>query len=383
MKRFSFVLLTLCLLLVCVFPVGAYEWHGQSFLGDYYGNSLAADMPSLYSASISVSSSDVAPVSDIPLVVDGLKLGDMTSFSVGQYFTPFVGGYSSYVSGFPFVSTMSTSFSLVSSSSDSLSFSTPCSGSSSGNTSPYWAGLVGSSVGYGPALSSVEPYSMTLVFDFQTPVTAFELDGVLSGSARLVSSDGSISVTVPLQCCSVLVNSASVYEIKTGSEDGRLDFNHFIYDSPDGGSFSSFSLQCAFGYKSAALSENYFSGTMFVDFNGDNFGVPSVEGGGGGVVNLDKFNEDNQGAQDSMGAYDEIENQWSENMTASWDSLNISDFSFDNGLVSAFALFTGIFNDIWTIFGFFSIFFIFPLLLGLVLTIIGRLSRTGGKGGGG
>ena len=69
-------------------------------------------------------------------------------------------------------------------------------------------------------------------------------------------------------------------------------------------------------------------------------------------------------------------------MTSNWDALKLDEFSFDAGLISGFALLSGIFNDIWRAFGLFNVVWIAPLMLGISMLVIGRISRDGGKGKG-
>lgn len=101
---------------------------------------------------------------------------------------------------------------------------------------------------------------------------------------------------------------------------------------------------------------------------------------------LDGFNDQ---AQDSINEHESIESQWTGSMTENFNSLDLEDFTFPNGLISAFALITGIFNDLWNAMGEYKILFVFPLCLGIVLLLIGRISkfdfsdRSGGSGGSG
>ncbi len=97
----------------------------------------------------------------------------------------------------------------------------------------------------------------------------------------------------------------------------------------------------------------------------------------------------NDQAQDSINQHEQYESQWTGSMTENFNSLDLEDFTFPNGLISAFALITGIFNDLWNALGEYKILFVFPLCLGIVLLLIGRISkfdfsdRSGGSGGSG
>lgn len=88
---------------------------------------------------------------------------------------------------------------------------------------------------------------------------------------------------------------------------------------------------------------------------------------------LDGFNDQ---TQDFINDHNAIESEWTGSMTDNFNSLNLSNFSYPSGLVSAFALLSGIFNDLWNGMGEYKIVYVLPLTLGVVLVIIGKMSRT-------
>lgn len=83
-------------------------------------------------------------------------------------------------------------------------------------------------------------------------------------------------------------------------------------------------------------------------------------------------------AQDNINDLDGIESEWTGSMTSNFDALDLGNFSFPSGLVSGFALITGIFQDLWNSMGEYKILFVFPLTLGVVLLLIGRISKFSG-----
>lgn len=91
---------------------------------------------------------------------------------------------------------------------------------------------------------------------------------------------------------------------------------------------------------------------------------------------LDGFNDQ---AQDAINEHESIESQWTGSMTENFNKLDISSFTFPSGLVSGFSLITGIFQDIWNAIGEYRIVYVFPLTLGIVLLLIGRISRFAGR----
>lgn len=94
---------------------------------------------------------------------------------------------------------------------------------------------------------------------------------------------------------------------------------------------------------------------------------------------LDEFGSlgvHNDRAQNDINNHNALESEWTGSMTANFDALNLSDFEYPSGLVSAFALISGIFNDLWNGMGEYRIVYVLPLTLGVVLVIVGKLSRT-------
>lgn len=83
-------------------------------------------------------------------------------------------------------------------------------------------------------------------------------------------------------------------------------------------------------------------------------------------------------AQDNINDLDGIESEWTGSMTSNFDALDLGNFSFPSGLISGFALITGIFQDLWNSMGEYKILFVFPLTLGVVLLLIGRISKFSG-----
>lgn len=93
---------------------------------------------------------------------------------------------------------------------------------------------------------------------------------------------------------------------------------------------------------------------------------------------IDGFNDE---AQNNINEHEALESQWTGSMTSNFNALNLDDFTIPDGLVSGFALISGIFNDLWNGMGEFKIVYVFPLTLGVVLLLIGRISKfSGGHG---
>lgn len=71
------------------------------------------------------------------------------------------------------------------------------------------------------------------------------------------------------------------------------------------------------------------------------------------------------------------EEYYQTSMQGSYDSLDLENFSF-GGIAGALELVGTVFSDIWSAWGEYTILFTYPLILGIALLVIGRLSRHGG-----
>ena len=80
-------------------------------------------------------------------------------------------------------------------------------------------------------------------------------------------------------------------------------------------------------------------------------------------------------AQDSINQHDQIEADWVGQMDQNFNSLDLDTASYPSGLVSGFQLLSGIFMDIWNGLGDLHLIFTIPLTLGIVLVLIGRISK--------
>lgn len=88
---------------------------------------------------------------------------------------------------------------------------------------------------------------------------------------------------------------------------------------------------------------------------------------------------ENDKVQGDLDIHHSIESLWTGSMTENFNALDLSAFTFPGGLVAAFALITGIFNDLWNGMGDYKILYVFPLTLGVVLLLIGRISKFSGR----
>lgn len=199
--------------------------------------------------------------------------------------------------------------------------------------------------------------------------SAFELSGCLSVRAGLVSGSNGNFLSMPYQLSiTVVVNGADVRSFYSNSS-GTVDFGNsiFSFSSP----VQSIGLKISWPWQSYKTPTPWAIQVTFVR--------PSVLFGlsvltGDSV--LDGFNDQ---AQSDLNDYNSIESEWGGSMVDNFNALNMGDFSFDSSILSGLALVSGIFSDIWSAFGQYSVVFSFPLLLAIALVLVGRLGRSASR----
>lgn len=74
------------------------------------------------------------------------------------------------------------------------------------------------------------------------------------------------------------------------------------------------------------------------------------------------------------------EQYWADKNTETFNALDMGNFSFGDGVVGALPTVGNLFKGLWDSFGDVTLIYTFPLMLGVALVIVGRISRTSGKG---
>lgn len=74
------------------------------------------------------------------------------------------------------------------------------------------------------------------------------------------------------------------------------------------------------------------------------------------------------------------ESYWKDKNTENFNALDIGNFSFDSGIINALSAVGKWFSNLWNSLGPVTIIFTFPLVLGISLVVVGRVSRSAGKG---
>lgn len=87
-----------------------------------------------------------------------------------------------------------------------------------------------------------------------------------------------------------------------------------------------------------------------------------------------------QSAAETIMQQENSEQYWTDKNTDAFQKIDITNFSFSASVLSGLKLVGGIFSNIWNTLDDVSIIYIFPLILGIGLVVIGRIERSGGKG---
>ena len=87
-----------------------------------------------------------------------------------------------------------------------------------------------------------------------------------------------------------------------------------------------------------------------------------------------------QQVADQIMQQDNAEQYWNDKNQENFNALDLNNFSFSSGVVSALGTVGNLFSSIWNSLGDTVLIFTFPLMLGITLVAIGRVSRHGGKG---
>ena len=228
----------------------------------------------------------------------------------------------------------------------------------------------------------VDSWSFIVNYDVSSfASSAFSLDGydtfLLSSSGPFYNS--SWTAVFPFSV-DVLVDGQQVLTLSRGSAQ-TIDFGGYVFSGSSNVSTISFRWHMPFSFF-VSDDVNYAGSYMFSlrsnvsAVNSKALTISFLDG-------QDVINAQNNKTKEDINKHEEYESQWTGSMTENFNALGFSDFSWSDSLVSGFSLFSGIFMDIWRALGGATILFTFPLLLGIALLLVGRISRSGGRSGSG
>lgn len=211
--------------------------------------------------------------------------------------------------------------------------------------------------------------------------SAFSLDG-LSSYCIIVkgpyTSDNYIAVYS--SSVSVLVDGQQVLTLSRGSSNS-IDFGGYVFSGTSSISTISFRWTMPFWYFVSDSAD--YNGSYIFAIREDILAADPKALAISFLDGQDVINAQNDKTKGDINKHEEYESQWTGSMTENFNALGFDSFSWSDSLVSGFSLFSGIFMDIWRALGDATILFTFPLLLGVALLLIGRISRSGGRSGSG
>lgn len=365
--------------MVCASSFSASAWDADSFVAD--SPNCYKMFPSTFSVqAVSDSSTDTIPDPDLTiddLFDNGTWLCDGMGFWVHCY-DP------GYDSGIPEIPGIDPYEYNVINPLDGLSWTFSGTGDSNKywNTSIYsipdvWNGADIQSVWVPGFIGSVAGDSIDNVCDFQFDIsslgsfTTFEIAGYFYLIPQL-KYNGSLVSFGTIDTVELVVDGDSLYQWVLESDAPEFVVPYTLVDrtSP----ITSIALRITFNPSSSVSyqSGNYQLTLYSWHYSGDsyslNLGLSVLDSD----AVLDSYTDE---AQDSINQHDQIEADWVGQMDQNFNSLDLDTASYPSGLVSGFQLLSGIFMDIWNGLGDLHLIFTIPLTLGIVLVLIGRISK--------
>lgn len=248
----------------------------------------------------------------------------------------------------------------------------------SDSVSPLGYGFAGSAGGG----SGQDYWTFLCTYDVSSYASsAFSLDGldtyILGCNGPYYSGSWHFDYPVAVD---ILVDGQQVLTLSRGTAN-TIDFGGYVYSGS--ANISTISFRWHMPFSMFVSDDAAYAGTYQyvlrsdVSYNADNQLTISFLDG------QDVINAQNNKTKGDINKHEEYESQWTGSMTENFNALGFDSFSWSDSLVSGFSLFSGIFMDIWRALGGAAILFTFPLLLGVALLLIGRISRSGGRSGSG
>lgn len=207
--------------------------------------------------------------------------------------------------------------------------------------------------------------------------SAFSLDGVDGFQIGLLTPANNPLFAYPLSV-DVLVDGQQVLSLSRGSAL-TIDFGGYVFSGSKPISTISFRWHMDF---IALISDSLdHAGACYAELRSiglvdspDALTISFLDG-------QDVINAQNNKTKEDINKHEEYESQWTGSMTENFNKLDVGNFTFHSGLIAGFAMVSGIFMDLWRGMGDAAVAYVFPLTLGVVLMLLGRISRTGGKRG--
>lgn len=240
-------------------------------------------------------------------------------------------------------------------------------------------------IGYvGPCLGSDDsslPMSGSCVLSLSFDISSFgefyvfELDGLIRSYTYLYSHSLNHSFSDQSRPLSLYVNGSLVKTFYPGA-DTYIDFANYTYNSsvPITSIVFQFSAPGSTYERGDAPSYGSIISCNYVLRPGavpPSFSILTGE---------DVLTGQAGSTQDDVNEIEGIESQWGNSMTENFNALSLDTFTYPDGLTAGFSLISGVFQDLWNAMGSYSILYVLPLTLAVVLLLIGRISKFAGQG---
>lgn len=210
--------------------------------------------------------------------------------------------------------------------------------------------------------------------------SAFSLDGLDIWALFGIGPYWPDWVHVFASSVDVLVDGQQVLSLSRGSSD-RIDFGGYVFSGAH--NVSTISFRWTLPFLMFISDDPKYVGTYRFSLRSDVTNVDPKALTISFLDGQDAINAQNNKTKGDINKHEEYESQWTGSMAENFNALGFDSFSWSDSLVSGFSLFSGIFMDIWRALGGATILFTFPLLLGIALLLVGRISRSGGRSGSG
>ena len=221
-----------------------------------------------------------------------------------------------------------------------------------------------------------DSWSFTINYDVSSYASsAFSLDGIWSIIINYIAPGSSAWQPVFPLSVDVLVDGQQVLSLSRGSSV-NIDFGGYVYSGSSNISTISFRWYMPFW---VFLSDTQGASTYSVELMSF---VSSTASNALAISFLDGqdiINAQNNKTKEDINKHEEYESQWTGSMTENFNKLDVGNFTFHSGLIAGFAMVSGIFMDLWRGMGDAAVAYVFPLTLGVVLLLLGRISRFGGR----
>lgn len=220
-----------------------------------------------------------------------------------------------------------------------------------------------------------DQWTYTVNYDISSYTSsAFSLDGILGSSLSIGGPYWPSWTNSSAFSVDILVDGQQVLSFTRGSSLS-FDFGGYVYSGASDISIISFRWHMPFisFVSSSTAYDGQYQCDLRYNFD-DTLTISFLDG-------QDVINAQNDKTKSDINKHEEYESQWTGSMTENFNKLDVGNFTFHSGLIAGFALVSGIFMDIWNAMGNAAVVYVFPLTLGVVLMLLGRIGRTGGKRG--